>query len=151
VNPESPPRLEDVINKTLEKDRRLRYQHASELGTDLQRLKRDSSLSAVPLPLSPPAGAARATEPRAWWRRGPALVAGALALPALLAAGTQLSGRILQRDGTLIVRTELMDVANGSQLWGSIEGAIHARSGHCDRLCSAASICRSRRTGRAAG
>ena len=29
-----------------------------------------------------------------------------------------LSGRLLQRDGTLVVRTELMDVTNGSQLWG---------------------------------
>ncbi|MGA7927800.1 MAG: serine/threonine-protein kinase, partial [Candidatus Sulfotelmatobacter sp.] len=37
-----PPKLEDTINKAMEKDRNLRYQHASEMRTDLQRLKRDS-------------------------------------------------------------------------------------------------------------
>src|ERR1700691_2853353 len=37
-----PPPLESVINKALEKDRNLRYQHASEIRTDLQRLKRDT-------------------------------------------------------------------------------------------------------------
>ncbi len=42
LNPDVPPRLEDVINKSLEKDRNLRYQHASEMRTDLQRLKRDT-------------------------------------------------------------------------------------------------------------
>jgi eukaryotic-like serine/threonine-protein kinase len=36
------PKVEDVINKALEKDRNLRYQHASEMRTDLQRLKRDT-------------------------------------------------------------------------------------------------------------
>ena len=41
--PELSPKLEDIINKALEKDRRLRYQHASELYADLQRLKRDIS------------------------------------------------------------------------------------------------------------
>jgi serine/threonine protein kinase len=41
VNPEAPPRLEDVINKALEKDRTLRYQSASDLRADLERLKRD--------------------------------------------------------------------------------------------------------------
>ena len=42
LNPDLPAKLEDIINKALEKDRNLRYQHASEVRTDLQRLKRDS-------------------------------------------------------------------------------------------------------------
>jgi tetratricopeptide (TPR) repeat protein len=42
LNPDLPPKLEDIINKTLEKDRNLRYQHASDIRTDLQRLKRDT-------------------------------------------------------------------------------------------------------------
>ncbi|HXN72092.1 MAG TPA: protein kinase, partial [Candidatus Acidoferrales bacterium] len=47
LNPEIPPKLEDVINKALEKDRNLRYQHASEMRTDLQRLKRDADTGRV--------------------------------------------------------------------------------------------------------
>jgi eukaryotic-like serine/threonine-protein kinase len=43
VNPDVPPDLERIINKCLEKDRELRYQHSSEIRADLQRLKRDSS------------------------------------------------------------------------------------------------------------
>ena len=42
LNPEVSPKLEDIINKALEKDRNLRYQHASEMRSDLQRMKRDS-------------------------------------------------------------------------------------------------------------
>jgi serine/threonine protein kinase/tetratricopeptide (TPR) repeat protein len=42
LNPDLPPTLEEIIKKALEKDRNLRYQHASDIRTDLQRLKRDS-------------------------------------------------------------------------------------------------------------
>src|SRR5882724_481236 len=42
LNPDLPAKLEEVINKALEKDRKLRYQNAADIRTDLQRLKRDS-------------------------------------------------------------------------------------------------------------
>jgi len=47
LNPGIPSKLEEIINKALEKDRSLRYQHASEIGTDLQRLKRDTETGRV--------------------------------------------------------------------------------------------------------
>jgi serine/threonine protein kinase/tetratricopeptide (TPR) repeat protein len=48
LNPEVPPKLEDIISKALEKDRNLRYQHSSEIRTDLQRLKRDTESGRSP-------------------------------------------------------------------------------------------------------
>src|ERR1700752_3163694 len=45
LNPDVPPKLEDIISKALEKDRNLRYQHASDIRTDLQRLKRHTESS----------------------------------------------------------------------------------------------------------
>src|ERR1700723_188545 len=41
-NRDIPPKLEDIINRALEKDRELRYQHASDMRSELQRLKRDT-------------------------------------------------------------------------------------------------------------
>jgi len=69
LNPDLPVKLEDILNKALEKDRNLRYQHAADIRTDLQRLKRDTdsgravvassssvaaALDPIPHPSAPP-------------------------------------------------------------------------------------------------
>jgi eukaryotic-like serine/threonine-protein kinase len=49
INPDLPPKFEEIVNKALEKDRNLRYQHAADLRTDLHRLKRDFSSDRRPV------------------------------------------------------------------------------------------------------
>jgi eukaryotic-like serine/threonine-protein kinase len=58
LNPDLPAELEHIINRALEKDRNLRYQHASEMRAELQRTKRDTDSSRSGLLAAEPAAAA---------------------------------------------------------------------------------------------
>jgi tetratricopeptide (TPR) repeat protein/predicted Ser/Thr protein kinase len=73
-NPRLAPGLEPIIHKALEKDRNLRYQHASEIRADLQRLKRDSVSGQTAAVMAPAAEALQKTvtrqmrAPRPGWK-----------------------------------------------------------------------------------
>jgi serine/threonine protein kinase len=84
LNPDLPVDLERIINKCLEKDRNLRYQHASDIRTDLQRLKRDSESGHVSAATS---GTITVTQVPAIWlaKRWKILIS--VLLSALLVAG----------------------------------------------------------------
>jgi eukaryotic-like serine/threonine-protein kinase len=87
LNPQLPLELERIIAKCLEKDRALRYQHASELRADLQRLQRDRQ-SARSIPAVATEGRPAVARRRAIW-----LLAGAVVVVAGVAAGAIYSRR----------------------------------------------------------
>jgi serine/threonine protein kinase len=70
LNTELPAELEHAINKALEKDREVRYQHASDIRGDLKRLKRDTDTGKRSSAMTPVA------EARPWWRGKAALATG---------------------------------------------------------------------------
>src|SRR5690348_4124043 len=91
LNPDLPPKLEDIINRALEKDRNLRYQHASEMRAELQRLKRDADsdrmsgrvVESTSLPTSTAPGREAPIKGRRWW--GMALGTAVIVMAAVLA------------------------------------------------------------------
>jgi serine/threonine protein kinase/tetratricopeptide (TPR) repeat protein len=85
LNPDLPPKVEDIVNKALEKDRNLRYQHAADIRADLQRLKRDTdtgravAASSGSVTAVPDSGSRPAT---------PAVSSGSAAVVAAVSSGT---------------------------------------------------------------
>jgi serine/threonine protein kinase/Tfp pilus assembly protein PilF len=95
LNPECPAELERIINKALEKDRDIRYQHASDMRADLKRLKRDTDSGRSVAAVSDRRAAMGSRHgdllQRRWWL---ALGIGALVLAGLVGASLYLySGR----------------------------------------------------------
>jgi serine/threonine protein kinase/tetratricopeptide (TPR) repeat protein len=75
LNPDLPPKLEEIIGKALEKDRNLRYQHAADLRADLQRLKRDTESGRTPAVGTGPPATASVSTPTPGETSAPASVA----------------------------------------------------------------------------
>lgn len=88
INPEVPVRLEEIIQKALEKDPEVRYQHAADLGSDLKRLKRDVDSGQVSSTPSIRAGPTR--------RKGGSMFAAVIAAVAAV-AGAVLLGLVLSK------------------------------------------------------
>ena len=160
LNPALPPKLEEVISKALEKDRHLRYHHAVDIRTDLQRLKRDSesggdiayaeglrpsvsskiptSVAVLPFKNS---GASPDTEyfsdgitesiinnlsqlrnlrviARTTVFRYKDLDMDPVTIGRELKVKAVMTGSVFQRGETVHIQTDLVDIADGSQLWG---------------------------------
>jgi serine/threonine protein kinase/Tfp pilus assembly protein PilF len=105
LNPQIPSSFEAIVDKALEKDRNLRYQHAADMRTDLQRLKRDSegglpsgiSSGQVAMPEAPPARAAKL-----WKIAVPVLLVALLVWGGLYYRAHQQSNRLTEKD-TIVV------------------------------------------------
>jgi serine/threonine protein kinase len=104
LNHDVPAELERIVNKSLEKDRNLRYQHASDVRTDLQRLKRDTAWSRGGTAVARAGSISARTGPLRWWPRvlisSAALILLVLGLWWLLSNRTQSQKELVQRQLT---------------------------------------------------
>jgi TolB-like protein/Tfp pilus assembly protein PilF/predicted Ser/Thr protein kinase len=108
LNSAIPAKLEDIVNRSIEKDRDLRYQNALDVRTELKRLKRDTE----PGPATAPSDAVPAARAKPWWRRTTTLTAGGLGVVALLTFATWLV--FFRMQGGPIESVAVLPFDNGS-------------------------------------
>src|SRR3984957_13763337 len=126
LNPEIPPRLEEVISKAIEKDRRMRYQHAAELRTDLARLRRDSDSSRISAAAmhAPPSGVSDAAPSGAAHQSA---FGGAAAAAATPPSGTGAASGVGQSSGQSSAQSSGAPQAGPPGSGSSAFAAAHAR------------------------
>ncbi|MGH9502698.1 MAG: protein kinase domain-containing protein [Terriglobales bacterium] len=130
LNPDLPVDLERIINKALEKDRNLRYQHASEIRTDLQRLKRDTESTRIVAAQAP---AEQTRKRRKLW----VVLAACILVLGLAAAGAWYlrSGRTSQIDSIAVLPfSNLSGDANADYLSDGITESLIGNLAHVPDL-----------------
>ena len=130
LNPDSPPKLEEIINKCLEKDRNLRYQHASDIRADLQRLKRDTESTKIAVTQTSPEKTFK--RPKLW-----VVLAACIAVTALAAGGAWYlrSGRTAQIDSIAVLPfTNVGGDANTDYLSDGITESLIYNLAHVPQL-----------------
>ncbi len=100
LNPDLPAELEHIVNRALEKDRNLRYQHAAEMRAELQRVKRDTDTGRLSAASSGPVTAAQDT-----------------ASQSITQPAAQSSGSIARAGSSAAVSVAEVPAAGGGKLW----------------------------------
>ena len=98
LNPDVPAELERIIYKALEKDRNLRYQHAGDMRTDLQRLKRDTETGRVAAASSGTVAVSAARVGKLWKIAVPVLLVGSLVAGGLYYRSRHQTSRLTEKD-----------------------------------------------------